>query len=1241
MNEAAALLAAWLRRRAAALAGRHVVCGDCIPVMAATPAESVDAVVCDPPYGLEFMGKDWDSMGHGSAQQAWHARWAVEAFRVLKPGGHLVAFGGTRTYHRLASALEDAGFAIRDSLNWAYGSGFPKSLNVSKAIDRAAGALQAESTRFSVAGVVPGAPMQGTAPSHGYVPPAPATDDAKQWEGWGSALKPGHEPIVLARKPLVGTLAANVLRHGTGALNIDACRVGTNPGYSYNADRNGTTFHGEQGNRIPQSAAKKGAPTIESTQGRWPPNVLLTHDARCRSLGVVRVKGSGAGAVKRASSADADGNTSAALGAESRPAGTPMINHVGADGLESVEVWECAVGCPVATLDAQSGASKSTGGRVGNKDGGGIYGGGKGLAGKYKPGDPGYGDTGGASRFFPQLNWDAAVDDPAVWPSFCYAAKAPRREREAGCADLPTRILARSDGAQAAENAGEDYTGGSQDIGLNRTSKVKNNHPTVKPVAVMRWLVRLVTPPGGTVLDPFCGSGTTGIAAHLEGFRFVGIEQDESYCAIAEARIAASAVAMPAALKYTSSASQLPVATEVPMSKTTRKRKPVSGVGAPNYLQIIEANARSADGAFWRVELGPMSALVGPTGTGKSTVMACAQLLYSGAADDIAFRARVRDRGLIFDDMAPLGSERLTIRGTWDNGATGLYDIERRADGSYGLTHDVPPGVSPGRSKGDVCPHLPVWPVLDALSAGGETAQAAFASWVLGSGVDDDDILTARRQALTDMRRSTGSEEVDAVSAAWEAAWEESQRIDGGVSAGRRLDLMEARLRQAVASANAKKQGADIAAEAVAQTAPLSQPASAEEVAKANVAVAAWETTLQQITAHEARAGETERYQQAVQQHAAWQQQAETTASALLQIAAALTQRRALQAQAAAVLEAALKTQTSAREAALAKRPPIDECVVVADASARMASTSGTATCLMGCNVHRPASEYQQVAAYYRSWPAPSTPGEDAAVAAAQATYEQASAQVAEAEKAEVTWTKHATHIRQALAVLAPIIAAAPETREAPTATRVVAEAALASARAYQEVLTQRNAAWEAAARADDVVDAIADDIDAAKRALTLLIAIRALLLSVRADAFAARVQEHVPASWAVVVDTEYRGRPFFRLRLGHGGLSGGQANIVVIAAAMALPGPGPRCYVGMDRLVDRDTFVAAAKTLSVRTGEQVLLCREDAPKRIAGWTVIDVTQIEHLGTRQAAATEPSEAPLPSEAPGEAPLPSA
>jgi DNA modification methylase len=380
-----------------------VLHGDCLAVMPTLDAESVDAIVSDPPYGLGFMGKQWD---HGvPGVDFWR-----EALRVAKPGAHLVAFGGTRTYHRLACAIEDAGWEIRDCLSWLYGSGFPKSLDVSKAIDKAAGAEREVVGERILSNDIRGNSSNGkgiSGPRKNKEPfvqviTAAATDLARQWQGWGTALKPAWEPIILARKPLVGTVAANVAQYGTGGINVDGCRIATDEDTSRPF---GSTALG-QGSGWNAHANRDGVGAGHPS-GRWPANVCLDEEA-------------------------------AGLFPESR---------------------------------------------------------------------------------------------------FFYTAKASRREREAGLEGMPERTLARSGGAQTAEANGDTYAE-AQGIGLNRVLRVANNHPTVKPIALMRWLCRLVTPPNGLILDPFTGSGSTGCAAVLEGFRFVGIEREAEYVEIAEKRIA-------------------------------------------------------------------------------------------------------------------------------------------------------------------------------------------------------------------------------------------------------------------------------------------------------------------------------------------------------------------------------------------------------------------------------------------------------------------------------------------------------------------------------------------------------------------------------------------------------------------------------------------------------------------------------------------------------------------------------
>jgi site-specific DNA-methyltransferase (adenine-specific) len=397
---------------------------------------SIDAVVTDPPYELGFMGKSWDASGVAYDVALW-----AEVLRVLKPGGHLLAFGGTRTYHRMAVAIEDAGFEIRDSIHWLYGSGFPKSLDVSKAIDKAAGA-----EREVTGPTRPGAQRTATNAfgvwGDGITPTAPATSEAATWDGWGTALKPAHEPIVVARKPLDGTVAANVLAHGTGALNIDGCRIGTD-------DRFGGGAKGTSG--FVDGYAHDGW-TQGNTLGRWPANVVLDPDA---AEVLDRQSGDSSSPAKPFDYVRTTSNSK--YGKDLRPEG----QHVTAAN---------------------------------------------------------YGDSGGASRFFYRADH---TDDDLT--SFRYVAKPDRAERDAGLDGMPTQRKAQLEGAAAAPEILDDVSA------RFLSQPVANFHPTVKPIDLMRWLVRLVTPPDGTVLDPFAGSGTTLVAATLEHRHSIGIELTDDY----------------------------------------------------------------------------------------------------------------------------------------------------------------------------------------------------------------------------------------------------------------------------------------------------------------------------------------------------------------------------------------------------------------------------------------------------------------------------------------------------------------------------------------------------------------------------------------------------------------------------------------------------------------------------------------------------------------------------------------
>jgi len=393
--------------------------GDCLEVMRSMPDASIDAVVTDPPYhlttgkrggsgpasicldtpagrariGTGFMGKAWDGGDIAHRPEVW-----AEAIRLCKPGAHLLAFGGTRTYHRLVCAVEDAGWEIRDQIGWAFGSGFPKSLN-----------------------------LDG------------------EWDGWGTALKPAWEPIVVARKPLIGTVAENVEKHGTGALNIDGCRVPFAGGDDKEqAKPQGRATTKANGAAAATPDAGRGVerinfPIKQSDRGRWPANLI--HD------------------------------------------GSPEV-----------------LACFPQTASGKMRPTHTTAGRA-------VFG--QNADGGYTTMET-YGDTGSAARFF-------------------YVPKADREDRNAGLSGREETPLHWSSGDK---NPGSFQS-------PNTKKSAQNSHPTVKPTDLMRYLCRLITPPGGTVLDPFMGSGSTGRGSILEGFSFVGIEQDATYIEIARRRIEA------------------------------------------------------------------------------------------------------------------------------------------------------------------------------------------------------------------------------------------------------------------------------------------------------------------------------------------------------------------------------------------------------------------------------------------------------------------------------------------------------------------------------------------------------------------------------------------------------------------------------------------------------------------------------------------------------------------------------
>ncbi len=377
--------------------------GSNLDVLPTLPDNSIDAIVTDPPYELGFMGKSWDSSGIAYSVELWS-----ECLRVLKPGGYLLAFSGSRTYHRMVVAIEDSGFEIRDMISWISNKTFPKSMDISKAIDKAAGAER------KVVGINPNvvrdAKVSGGSDFGGFTRANPeiteaTTEDAKKWVGWGTALKPTVEPIVMARKPIVGTVAANVLEWGVGGLNIDASRIGT-------TDRFGGGAKGASG--FAANYDGEGW-TAGSDLGRWPANVILDEEA-------AEILDEQSGQSVSKSSNRGDINIGFMAGYADNPKETK-------EDTSSIR---------------------------------------------------GHSDSGGASRFF-------------------YVARASKADR----------------------NEGID----------------SNPHPTVKPTSLMGYLIKLVTPEGGTILDPFTGSGSTGKAALLNGYKFIGIELTEEYLPIIEGRL--------------------------------------------------------------------------------------------------------------------------------------------------------------------------------------------------------------------------------------------------------------------------------------------------------------------------------------------------------------------------------------------------------------------------------------------------------------------------------------------------------------------------------------------------------------------------------------------------------------------------------------------------------------------------------------------------------------------------------
>lgn len=450
---------------------------DCLEALKEMPSDSVDSLITDPPAGISFMGKAWDEDKGGRKQWiTWMQSIMTECYRVLKPGAHGLVWAIPRTSHWTATALEDAGFEIRDVVTHIFGSGFPKSLNISKAIDNAYGTERIANipNPHFVAGRIKGyaESAEGTELNSGLKAQpefltSASTPEAKQWDGWGTALKPASEHWVLVRKPISEkTVAANTLKHGVGGINIDASRVGVD----------GETERASQEKTKTATGWTTGHEINEINKGRFPANLILSHNPDCVEVGVKKVKTS------NPNSADGMIHSKAnQVYGKRGDAASQNTNYASPDGTEIVASFECTPDCAVAALDKQSGISKST---------------------------DGLGDSGGASRFF-------------------YVAKASKKDKNRGLEGLPLKE------SGIKNSSGRGFSEGDP----NKVVLNQNSHPTVKSSTLMAYLIKLITPPLGVVLDPFMGSGSTGVAAIREGFRFTGIEKEAEYYNIAFKRI--------------------------------------------------------------------------------------------------------------------------------------------------------------------------------------------------------------------------------------------------------------------------------------------------------------------------------------------------------------------------------------------------------------------------------------------------------------------------------------------------------------------------------------------------------------------------------------------------------------------------------------------------------------------------------------------------------------------------------
>ena len=446
--------------------------GDCLNILKMMIEDEVfvDSIVTDPPYELGFMGRSWDSTGIAFQKETWEL-----CFKVLKPGGHLLAFSGSRTYHRMAVAIEDAGFEIRDQVMWLYGSGFPKSMNIGKALDKKLGNERiktGEKKTHSNKGIKQSEQRTAIgAGAFGQEVEEDLTVGTTEWEGWGTALKPAHEPLVLARKPISeNSVVDNVLKHRTGGINIDDCRVeGNDAKYP---DSNPVMNSGKYAQN--ENAKRK----IVVRKTRTDDSVFNNGNSSFRAEGTLY--------------ADAD------------PRGR-FPSNVMHDGSDVVKDIFPNTKSSNVSRERKAGTEfgQSSGWNKHNNVDSGLM--------------PAYGDDGSASRYF-------------------YCAKTSKAEKNQGLNNFP--IKNKKGGGGTSNNVWyeDDVNSASGKFGSEKAPS-KNVHPTVKPIKLMKYLCRLITPKGGTVLDPFMGSGSTGMAAKEENFEFVGIEKEEEYFNIATARI--------------------------------------------------------------------------------------------------------------------------------------------------------------------------------------------------------------------------------------------------------------------------------------------------------------------------------------------------------------------------------------------------------------------------------------------------------------------------------------------------------------------------------------------------------------------------------------------------------------------------------------------------------------------------------------------------------------------------------